>query len=79
MTLAPLVESLVLAQHSRMPETVLEWALWLAVVGVCLWILWKCVQWTISPGEREPDHVKRSILDDAPAPPPAPRDLVRRS
>jgi len=52
-----------------------------AAVGV--WTLWLSVRWTFFPGETEPDHPKRMILDDdappgASAPParPADRDVL---
>ena len=40
----------------------LEWIL----VAVCslfmIWVIWKAVQYTMSPGEESPDHVKRVIF-----------------
>lgn len=56
---------------SRLPTTASEWVVWGAVALTCAWVLWKSVQWTIWPGEDAPDHVKRSILDDALPPAPA--------
>jgi hypothetical protein len=55
-----------------------EWML----VGIAAliggWTIWLAVKYTLRPGEDEPDHVKRSILDDPRAlpvggtPPPVP-------
>ncbi len=46
--------------------------MWGIAALACAWVLWKSVQWTIWPGEDAPDHVKRSILDEAPSRPPSP-------
>lgn len=58
--------------HARWPESPLEWALGLGALAATAWVLWLCVKWTVRPGEDEPDHVKRSILDDDAVPPPRP-------
>ncbi len=40
------------------------------IVGVAslfvAWVFWRAVVLTIRPGEEEPDHIKRTILDDDP-------------
>lgn len=46
-----------------------EWALFGLEVAVSLAVLWLAVRSTLDPREDEPDHVKRSILDDEPWPP----------
>ena len=42
----------------------LEWIL----VGVAflgaVWVIWRAVALTMRPDENDPDHIKRSILDD---------------
>ena len=44
----------------------LEWG----IVGVSAvfvaWVFWRAIQLTLHPGEEEPDHIKRSILEDEP-------------
>jgi hypothetical protein len=40
------------------------WALAGACVAAAVWVLWLAVRWTFHPGETDPGHVKRSILDD---------------
>lgn len=42
----------------------LEWAAYASMALVCVWVLWRAVRTTLHPGETQPDHVKRSILDD---------------
>lgn len=61
-----------------------EWALTAAAGLAAAWTIWLAVRYTLTPGESEPDHIKRMILDDPPArgaartptptrvPPPAP-------
>ena len=44
--------------------TVLEWALVAPALAAALWVIWLAVRWTLFPGETDPGHVKRSILDD---------------
>ena len=46
-----------------------EWAIFAFCCLVTAWVLWVAVRLTLRPGEEEPDHVKRSILDDDPLPP----------
>ncbi len=33
---------------------------------VCAYALVRAVQWTVRPGEQNPDHIKRTILEDEP-------------
>ena len=55
-----------------------EWGLVILAALIGAWTIWLAVKYTLRPGEDEPEHVKRSILDGprvAPAggtPPPAP-------
>jgi len=43
---------------------VIEWTL-VAVAGLFVaWVIYRAVVLTIRPGEDDPDHIKRSILDD---------------
>lgn len=58
--------------YSRLPSDFEGWVIWSIAALACAWVLWKSVQWTIWPGEDAADHVKRSILDEAPPSPPSP-------
>ena len=53
-----------------------EWAAVAAAGVVSAWVIWKAVVYTLHPGEEDPGHIKRMILDDGPAAgspiPPAP-------
>ncbi len=53
-----------------------EWAVVGAAILASAWCVWLAVRYTLHPGETEPDHVKRSILDAprraAAGPSPAP-------
>lgn len=43
----------------------------LAVAGLAAaWVIWKAVRFTFHPGEEEPDHIKRSILQEPEPPDP---------
>lgn len=45
-----------------------EWAIAIAAALASLWSIWQSVRYAVHPGETEPDHIKRSILEDeAPA------------
>ena len=33
-----------------------------------VWVIWRTVVLTIRPGEDDPNHIKRMILEDEPAP-----------
>ena len=35
---------------------------------VTVWVIWRAVRLTVRPGEKDPDHIKRRILEDSPAP-----------
>jgi hypothetical protein len=40
---------------------------WIAVVVagvIAVWCVWKAVMYTLRPGETEPDHIKRRILEE---------------
>ena len=66
--------SCVLAAHDHDVSNLgpLEWAaVGLAALFV-VWVIWRAVVLTVRPGEDEPDHIKRSILNDD-TPPPAAR------
>jgi hypothetical protein len=58
--------SAVLAAHDHDISTLgpLEW-MGVGLAGVfVVWVIWRAVVLTIHPGEEEPDHIKRMILDD---------------
>jgi hypothetical protein len=40
------------------------WAVWAAACLVSVWVLWAAVRATFRPGERDPRHVKREVLED---------------
>jgi len=48
-----------------------EWALTVAAGLAAAWTIWLAVRYTLAPGESEPDHIKRLILEDRPARRPA--------
>jgi hypothetical protein len=41
-----------------------DWAMTAVAAVVSLWTIWKGVRYAFSPGETEPDHVKRVIFDE---------------
>jgi hypothetical protein len=62
-----------LASHGHFADMgPLEWVVVGLAAVVGSWVVWKAVRYTIHPGEEEPDHPKRMILGDDPAPPAAP-------
>jgi len=42
----------------------LEWLLVFAAAVVLVWALGLALRYTVRPGERDPDHIKRRILVD---------------
>lgn len=42
----------------------LTWSLVGISAVAAIWVVWKAVHYTMHPGEAEPDHIKRSILDE---------------
>jgi hypothetical protein len=42
----------------------LEWIVVALASATFLWVVWLAVRWTFHPGETDPRHVKRSILED---------------
>jgi hypothetical protein len=56
-----------LAEHAHASWEDFDALAWILVVGAALvaaWVIWKAVRYTFEPGETEPDHIKRSILDE---------------
>ena len=54
-------------QHEHMssaPRSFVEYVIVGIAAVIMVWTLVKATQWTISPGEHDPDHIKRTILDD---------------
>jgi len=45
------------------PHAIWEYALVACSVVVLVWVLYKAFMYTIRPGEEEPDHIKRRILE----------------
>lgn len=58
-----------LAAHQHFQDlTPLEWAVTGAAALSVIWTIYLSVRYTLRPGETEPDHIKRLILEDgAPA------------
>lgn len=62
-----------LAAHEHFRDMgAVEWITAVVAVVLSAWSIWLAVRYTLKPGETEPDHVKRSILDDGPPRAPAP-------
>jgi hypothetical protein len=40
------------------------WVVWAAVCAVSVGVIWAAVRATFRPGEEDPAHVKRTVLDD---------------
>ena len=55
-----------LAAHGHGVEgaTPWMWAIWAFAFVVSAWSIWAALKTTFRPGETEPDHVKRSILEE---------------
>lgn len=57
--------------HDVSDLTALEW-IGVGLAGLfVVWVIWRAVVLTIRPGEEDPNHIKRAILDDDPPPPAA--------
>lgn len=69
----------VLAAHDHDVSSlgVFEWLLVGLAALLVVWVIWRAVILTIHPGEDEPDHIKRMILNDdtPPVGNPRPRGL----
>lgn len=46
----------------------LEWTIVAIASIVVVWTIYKAVQYTIAPGEDDPDHVKRIIFEEPTGP-----------
>ncbi len=55
--------------HMAGPHAFWEYALVACAVVVLVWVLYKAFMYTIRPGEKEPDHIKRRILESDATPP----------
>lgn len=56
-------------QHAHSPAEkplLIEYVVVAFACVVCAYALVRAVQWTVRPGEQNPDHIKRTILEDAP-------------
>ena len=45
-----------------------SWTLIGLAALVVLWVIWRAVHYTLTPGETDPEHIKRSILRDEQSP-----------
>ena len=59
-------------EHDVSNLSALEWLLVGLAALLVVWVIWRAVVLTIRPGEEDPNHIKRLILDDD-TPPPAAR------
>jgi hypothetical protein len=48
------------------PGATWEYALAAISVAIVLWVFYLAIRMTIHPGEDDPNHIKRTILDDEP-------------
>ena len=48
------------------PGATWEYALAAVSVAIVLWVFYLAIRMTIHPGEEDPNHIKRTILDDEP-------------
>ena len=55
-------------RHGRPPASPVEYVLAGIAALAAAYALVLAVRWTIHPGEDSPDHIKRVILEDEPAP-----------
>jgi len=56
-----------LAAHTHPTWTDFGPTAWVAIAvagAIAGWCVWKAVMLTLQPGEREPDHIKRQILQE---------------
>jgi hypothetical protein len=65
-TLAMLAGLMQHAHGAKQAPSFLEYVIVAIACVVCAYALVRAVQWTIRPGEHSPDHIKRTILEDAP-------------
>ena len=56
------------------PHAWWEYALVAGAVLVLVWVLYLAFRYTLRPGENEPGHIKRKILEGEPAEREAPKD-----
>jgi hypothetical protein len=69
-----LVPLLPLAHAAYSSLSPLEQGIVIVAGLIAAWSIWKAVSLTLHPGEQEPDHLKRMILDEpAPGAPLHPR------
>ncbi|MCL6482391.1 MAG: hypothetical protein K6U02_11765 [Firmicutes bacterium] len=57
-------------QHAHVPAEkplLIEYGVVAVACVVCAYALVRAVQWTVRPGEQNPDHIKRTILEEAPS------------
>lgn len=50
--------------HDVSNLTAIEWVLVGLAALFVVWVIWRAVILTIRPGEEDPNHIKRMILDD---------------
>jgi hypothetical protein len=68
------VRSLAAHDHDLSSLGPVGWVLVGLASLVALWVIVKAVMLTLHPGEEEPDHIKRSILEPDEAPPAPPEE-----
>jgi hypothetical protein len=68
--MTPALATPALAAHPFEGLSAWEWVLVGAAVLAAGWAIWKAVLLTLRPGETDPQHIKRQILEDPPVRPP---------
>ena len=43
---------------------VVEWVAILIAAVLVVWVIWRAVVLTVRPGEDDPHHIKRTVLED---------------
>lgn len=54
--------------HDLSGLTTLEWGIVIGSGVFVAWVLWRAIRLTLDPGETDPGHIKRSILEEGPPP-----------
>ena len=60
--------------HMAGPQAWWEYVLVACAIVILAWVLYRAFKYTFWPGEKEPGHIKRKILESGPAARGAPKD-----
>ena len=58
------MSSLAAHVHDLSALTPLQWVLVVLSALLVVWVIWRAVVLTVRPNEDDPNHIKRSILDE---------------